>query len=284
LRCWKSLATLVFAVLFGCSCARANAPEKLDPLIGVYSVGSGGGAIYHAQALATRFSQLHPGVSMHVENVGSDAGINLTATGGIDVGFTSRDLSSDEKTKVNAVLIGGVGTAVLINAENPITGLSTDQIRGIFSGKITDWSEVGGTPGEIRVLVREKTASTRTAFESYFFPGKPSYAENAAELRDIDQMTETVRSFKMAIGMATLEDTTLKKPGVKALAIDGTPATMAALRGGSYPVRRNVYLVYNRDPNELKPAIHAFVDFAQSPDGHRTLEQINTPISDGKQQ
>jgi phosphate transport system substrate-binding protein len=281
LRSKISLLVAACALFLVCGCARAHAQAKPDPLAGVYSAGSGGGAIAHAQALATRFTQLHPGVSLQVENVGSDAGINLAATGGIDVGFTSRDLTEDEKTKVKPVLIGGVGTAVIVNADNPIKALTGGQVRGIFSGEITDWSQVGGTPGNIQVIVREKTASTRIAFDSYFFPGKPIYTEDAAELRDIDQMTETVKSFKTAIGMATLEDATLAKPGIKALAIDGAPATMAALADGSYPVRRNVYLVYNPDPSKEKPAIRAFVDFAQSAEGHRVLANVNAPGGGG---
>jgi phosphate transport system substrate-binding protein len=281
LRSWGNLSALVCGLLLACGCAPAHARAKLDPLAGVYSAGSGGGAIFHAQALATRFTQLHPGVTMQVENVGSDAGINLAATGGIDVGFTSRDLTADEAARVNAIRIGGVGTAVIVNADNPLNSLSAEQVRGIFSGTITDWAEVGGAPGAIRVLIREKTASTRVAFESYFFPGKPSYGEDAAELRDIDQMTETTRSFATAIGMATLEDKTLKKPGIKALAIDGVPATMAALADGSYPVHRNVYLVSNADPAKVKPAIRAFVDFAQSPEGLHALASVNAPGSDG---
>jgi phosphate transport system substrate-binding protein len=164
-----------------------------------------------------------------------------------------------------------------VNAANPVTGLTSDQVRKIFSGQITDWTEVGGPSGKIRVLVREKTASTRVAFEAYFFPGKPSYADDVAELHDIDQMTESVRSFKTAIGMATLEDSTLNAAGVRALAIDGVPASQARLKDGSYPVRPNVSLIYNTDPAKVKPAIRAFLDFAQSPEGRRVLDGVNAP-------
>jgi phosphate transport system substrate-binding protein len=281
----KSFAYLAVALslLLSSACAPAATKPRVDPLAGVYAVGSGGGAIYHAQALTQRFAQLHPGVVMQVENVGSDAAIDLTDTGGIDVGFTSRDLKEDEKSKVNALRIGGVGTSVIVNADNPVTGLTSDQIRGLFSGEITDWAQVGGPPGKVRVLVREKTASTRMAFESYFFPDKPKYSENAAEFHDIDQMMESVKSFKGAIGMVTLEESTLKDPGVRHLAIDGVPASIATLKDGTYPVRRNVYLIYSADPGRVKPAIHDFVDFTNSSEGKRALESVNAQSSSGAQ-
>jgi len=268
-------SVLSIALLATSGCARTRTQAKADPLAGVYLASGGGGAIFHVQALAARFDELHPGVVIQPENVGSDASIALVQNGGTDVGSISRDLKADEKTKVTAVPIGAVGTAVLENAANPVTGLTSDQVRKMFSGEITDWAEVGGPPGKIRVLIREKTASTRVAFEGYFFPDKPVYADDVAELHDIDQMTESVRSFKGAIGMATLEDKTLTAPGVKALAIDGVPGSVATLKDGSYPVRRNVALIYNPDPAKVKPAIRAFLDFAQSPEGRRALDGVN---------
>src|ERR1700730_2697270 len=120
---------LVLALLFTGACARTKAQAHLDPLAGKYTTAGGGGAIYHVQALTARFDQLHPGVIIEPENVGSDASIALAATGGIDMGSISRDLTEDEKTKVSSLPIAAVGTAVLVNADNPVTGLTAVQIR-----------------------------------------------------------------------------------------------------------------------------------------------------------
>src|SRR6266567_3629186 len=106
---------LLFALLATGGCARTRAQAKADPLAGVYLASGGGGAIYHVQALATRFGELHPGVVIQPENVCSDASIALTETGGTDVGSISRDLKADEKSRVNVIPIGAVGTAVLVN-------------------------------------------------------------------------------------------------------------------------------------------------------------------------
>lgn len=275
MRRWMAFPVLVLAGLLAFACARPGARPKSDPLAGHYSGAGGGGAIDHVQALATRFDQLHPGVFIQPENVGSDAGVNLAETGGTDFGFVSRDLKSEEKSQLGSLPIGANGTAVIVNADNPITGLTTEQVRKIFSGEITDWSEVGGPPGKIRVVVREKTASTRTSFEDYFFKGKPSYTPDVAEVRDIGQMTEAIKSFKTAIGMVTLEQSTVNQAGTRLLAIDGIQATMATLTDGSYPVRRDLYLIYSSDPSKLKPAIRAFIEFARSPEGKKVLERFN---------
>jgi len=278
MRTWAIYSFLALAVLLGPACARTKAQAKDDPLAGHFLASGGGGAIYHVQALTNRFTQLHPNVTFQTEDIGSDASVKLTESGAIDVGFTSRDLTTDEKTQLDSLPIGAVGTAVMVSSDNPVSNLTADQVRQIFTGQISDWSQVGGAPGEIRVMVREKTASTRKSFEDYFFNGtKPAYAASATELHDIDSMAETARSFKTAVGMVTLENVTLKEAGTKLVGIDGVPATLATLRDGTYPVQRNAYLVYSPDPSKVKPVIRAFLDFAQSPDGRKALDAVNAP-------
>src|SRR5258706_15788567 len=94
---------------------------------------------------------------------------------------------------------GGVITASTVKA------LTKDQIQKIFSGAITDWKDVGGAAGKIRVLLREPEASTRTAFESYFFgSAKPVYAKDAIEVFQKDETLKAIASFKDAIGMMSM--------------------------------------------------------------------------------
>ena len=152
-----------------------------DPIAGTYVIKGGGGAIDSVRALTTAFSKMHPTVVWQgFDDVGSDAGVKLTVDSQVDIGYISRDLKAPEKGTVESLAIGASGTGVGVNAANTVKALTKDQVQKIFSGAITDWKDIGGTPGKIRVLLREPEAATRTAFESYFFgSAKPTYAKAA---------------------------------------------------------------------------------------------------------
>src|SRR5437879_1072308 len=162
--------TLPLAALVLATCGVAAPPRPTpDPFAGQYSATGGGGALPAVQALAARFKQLHPGVSWLVTETGSDAAIKLAASHEVDVGFISRALADSERARVTAVSIGFSGTAVVVNAENPVSNLTREQLRKIYTGEITSWAEVGGTDQPIRAFIREPNAATRTTFEAYVF-------------------------------------------------------------------------------------------------------------------
>lgn len=167
-----------------------------------------------------------------------------------------------------------MGTAAAVNAANPLTGLTKAQVRDIFSGKVTDWKDVGGTSGPIRIFIREPDAATRSAFEEFFFDGKATYAKGAIEVNGLDETMRSVRSFSDAIAMISLDDRTLKETKLRLLAIDGAPATKEALQNGTYPVRRPLLLIHPSDPKKLKPGVRAFLDFVKGPEGRKILSGL----------
>ena len=236
----------------------------------------GGGAIDHVRALTTAFSKLHPTVVWQgFDDVGSDAGVTLAADGLVDVGYMSRDPKDKEKGTVAIIPIGASGTGVGINASNKVSALTKDQVAKIFSGQITDWKDVGGDSGRIRVLLREPGSSTRSAFEKYFFgKSKPTYSKDAIEVFQIDETLKAIDSFKDAVGMMTMNARTLGAKEVKLLTIDGVAATRENLSNGTYPIRRPLYIVHNTDASKLKPAIKAFLDFVKGPEGQKVLASL----------
>ena len=168
--------------------------------------------------------------------------------------------------------IGSTGTGVVVNAANPVMALTKDQLAKIFRGDVIDWKDVGGTPGKIRVLIRESGASTRSAFEAYFFDGKkPTYAPGAIEVTTIDETVRTINSFRESIGMVTMNATTFGNSTIAFATVDSVAATRENLNTGKYQVRRPLYFVYNTDPTKLKPAIKAFLDFVKGPEGQKIL-------------
>src|SRR6266550_4691807 len=273
----RTVSLIITAALFAASCGGAGlpAPATADPLSGQYIVNGGGGALDNVKALADAFQKQHPAITWQgLADVGSNAGVNLVISGETDLGYISRDLTDAEKLagKVEALPIGASGTAVTVAASNPIKSLTKDQVAKIFAGTITDWKDVGGTPGKIRLLIREAGSSTRSAFEAYFFDGKkPTYAPNAVEVTKIDETVNAINSFKESIGMVTMNASTFGNATIAFATIDGVAASRENLNSGKYQVRRPLYFVYNADPTKLKPAIKALIDFVKGPDGQKIL-------------
>ena len=223
-------------------------------------------------ALTKRFTELHPGLSWAVENVGSDAGISLVVSRHSDMGAISRDLTPAERGTVALEPLGVVGTAVAVNPDNPVKGLTLAQVRQVFGGDITNWSQLGGTDLPVRVFVRDTTAATRQSFDEFVFAGtKPTYTPTAVTVGSNAEMISSIHSFVGGIGMATLKQATVDDQKLRLLAIDGIPATMAALNDGSYKIRRPLYLVYPIEPGRMKPEVKLFLDFVRSPEGQKIL-------------
>jgi phosphate transport system substrate-binding protein len=267
---------LALAALVVASCGGAGpitAKPTADPFAGTYVTKGGGGALDAVKALTTGFSVAHPTVTWQgFDDVGSDAGVSLTVNGTVDLGFISRDLKAPEKGTVVTVPIGASGTGVGLNATNPVKALTNEQVAKIFTGQITDWKDVGGTPGKIRVLLREPEFSTRSAFESYFFGStKPVYPKDAVEVFQIDETLKAIGSFKDAIGMMTMNAKAFSTVDVTLLTIDNIVATRETLSNGTYPIRRPLYFVYNPEPTKVKPTIKAFIDFVKSAEGQKIL-------------
>ena len=247
-----------------------------DPLAGTYVIKGGGGAIDSVRALTTAFSKLHPTVVWQgFDDVGSDAGVKLSLDGQVDIGYISRDLKAAEKGTVDTIPIGASGTGVGVNAANTVKALTKDQVAKIFTGQITDWKDVGGNPGKIRVLLREPDSSTRSAFESYFFGStKPVYSKDAIEVFQIDETLKAIGSFKDSIGMMTMNAQTFSSADAKLLSIDGVAATRETLSNGTYPIRRPLFFVHNPDPAKIKPAIKAFIEWVKGPDGQKIIANL----------
>lgn len=211
-------------------------------------------------ALGEAFQQDHAGVSFTYNPTGSSAGIQAVAEGRCDIGLSSRSLKDGEKEAglVETVLAYD-GIALIVNPENPVEDLTLGQIADIYTGAITDWSQVGGTAGPIVLIGREAGSGTRDGFES--ITGTEKLCQYRQELTSTGDVITTVAGNPAAIGYASLASV---KDTVKALRVDGVQPSEQTIRDGSYTVQRPFLLVTRAD-TPLSDTAQAFFTYATSP-------------------
>ena len=218
------------------------------------------------------FMAKNAGVTISYDPTGSGAGITGASDGSLDIGLSSRVLHDDE-TDVEAITVCLDGIAVVVNNANGVEDLSLEQLAGIFSGEITNWSEVGGSDGEIVVIGREAGSGTRDGFEEIV--GVKDNCKYAQELTATGAVTAAVAANENAIGYASLSAV---DDSVKAVKVEGVDCTEETVQDGSYKVQRPFNFVVKKDA-ELSEAAQAFVEYVTSGDANQwILEAGCAPI------
>ena len=201
------------------------------------------------------------GVSVTYNPTGSGAGIEAVSNGSCDIGLASRALTDDEKAGgLTETIVALDGIAVIVNAENPVSDLTLEQIASIYTGAVTDWSEFGSDAGAIAVIGRESGSGTRDGFES--ITGTEDQCVLAQELSSTGAVIEAVRTTPGAIGYASLSAVQDQK-GITVLTVGGVAPSEATVLDGSYAIQRP-FVFATRTDEALSDAAQAFFDFATS--------------------
>ena len=219
-------------------------------------------------SLSEAFMADNPNVSITYDATGSGTGIESASQGSCDLGLASRDLK-DEETGLKAIPVALDGIAVVVNEKCGVEDLTLEQVSDIFTGKITNWKEVGGSDLEISCIGRENGSGTRDGFES--ITGTEDACKLAQELTSTGAVLTAVASSENAIGYASLSAVE-GQDGIKAVTIDGVACSEDTVLDGTYKIQRPFNLIVKEDA-ELSAQAQAFVDFATSSDANDLIRE-----------
>lgn len=242
-------AVMALCVLVGCSGSKGgtvstDGSTSMEKVMGI---------------LSESYMEENKDVTVTYNPTGSGSGIKAAKDGTCDIGLSSRYLKAEEKAEglVETVLAYD-GIAVIVNNENSVADLTVEQIAKIYTGEITDWSEVGGSGGEIVIIGREAGSGTRDGFES--ITGTENVCKYRQELTSTGAVITAVESNPGAIGYASLASV---KDSVKAVKVDGVAPNESTVKDGSYAIQRPFVLV-TKEGVELSETAQGFFNYITS--------------------
>ena len=264
------LVLLVAALTAACTATSTPSAPVSEPTAENATVSVSGSTTVQplAEKLAEAFMTENTGIRIDVQGGGSSVGVKAAGQGTSDIGMASREIKESELAefpKLNVVVIARDGIAIVANADVTVSDLTVEQVRDIFSGKITNWKDLGGEDQNIIVVSREEGSGTRGAFEELVM-GKDALITASAILQPSNgSIRTTVSTTPYSIGYMSfgyLDDT------IKAISIGGIAPTEPNAADGSYPIVRPLNMLTNGEPTG---AVKAFLDFILSDAGQKLV-------------
>ncbi|RZN31780.1 MAG: phosphate ABC transporter substrate-binding protein [Methanosarcinales archaeon] len=262
---------VVAASLLGSGCIGGNGDDDTSSLK-LQVVGSTT-VLPIATECARVFMENNPGDKVHPSGGGSSLGIKAVVDGIADIGTASRDLKDSELESCPDLVthvIAKDGVAIVVHPSNPVSDLTLEQLQGIYSGKITNWLDVGGADAEIMVVSREEGSGTRDCFEaSVLKPIKTEVTDYAITQNSNGQMRTTVAGNEHGIGFLSLG---FVNSDIKAVKLGGIAATVENIRSGEYAISRTLLMITNGAPDADE---QLFLDFVLSSEGQEIVEAVH---------
>ncbi|MDF2586458.1 MAG: phosphate transporter [Anaerocolumna sp.] len=207
------------------------------------------------------FTAYNPDVTINYTGTGSSAGISDAIAGTNDIGASSRGLKDEEKSSgLKELTFAYDGIAVIVNPANPVADITLGDLLKIYSGEITNWSELGGNDADIIVVSREGASGTRGAFEELIkLEDAGGLIEDATVVEGNGNVQTTVAGNANAVGYVSFSfiDET-----VKALTVEGVVANADNAKAGTYSLSRPFLFVYQE--GKATPVTKAFLEFTTS--------------------
>jgi len=244
-----------------------------------------------ASAWAEAYQLTHPGVKVSVSGGGSGFGITALIDGTTDICNNSRPWKPEEIERAKnekgfepvQTIVALDGVTVVVNPQNPVNDLTIDQLAAIYTGKITNWREVGGLDAPIVVLSRDSNSGTHVFFKEHVLQAKDKNAEYGSDVQFLptsQSIHDEVARNPNAIGYFGLG---YLSANVKALGIKKDASSVAvkpsleSIKDGSYPIARPLFVTTRGQPEGI---IKEYIGWILGPEGQRIVSELDfVPIS-----
>lgn len=280
-----ALALLLATALTGCD----SGPSQQSAPVQTLSVKGSDTMVHLVSAWTEEFMKTHADIDISVTGGGSGTGIAALINGTTDICAASRSMKEKEQKQAEGNKVSPVeipvardGIVLIVHPENTVTGLTIDQLRLIYTGKITNWKEVGGADTPILLLSRESSSGTFIFFQEHVL-NKEDFSSSARLLPGTSALVQAVAADRGAIAYVGLGFAAEAKGTAKTLGIQGKdqPAPVIpneeTVRSGAYAVSRPLFFYTNGAPKE---AAKQFIDFCLSPEGQKIVRETGyVPVS-----
>ncbi|NDY42386.1 phosphate ABC transporter substrate-binding protein [Dissulfurirhabdus thermomarina] len=278
----RHIPTLFLLAAAAALLAAAAGPARAGQEARYLTVKGSDTMVHLASTWAEAFMKAHPGVEVSVTGGGSGTGIAALLNGTTDICAASRairprelQLAARRGIQPVATVVARDAIAVVVNPANPVSTLTLEQLRKIFTGAVTRWNQVGGPDAPILVLSRDNSSGTFVFFLEHVLQ-KEDYTPRARFMPATSAIVQAAAADRWAIGYVGLGYAVEAKGRVKTVRIRkdaAAPAVApseAAVRDGSYPIARPLRFYTNGAPRGLAKA---FVDFCLGPEGQRIVRE-----------
>ncbi len=229
-----------------------------------------------APKLAAEYKKAHADAAFDFEFKGSGYGIGALMGGYCDIAGSSKPVSKEQEeiaqirsVKFKEYAIGSYAVSILVNAENPVSNLTSNQVQALFTGNIQNWKEVGGPDAPVHLLVRDPVSGTYLGFKELAMANL-DYGANVQLFTNYLAIADAAAKDTNAIGYAGLD--LAQHAGTKAVSIDGVTPSAETVNAKKYPYART--LRFYTDAQKEPAKATAFIDFVLTADGQKVLTQM----------
>lgn len=227
------------------------------------------------EELGEEFKKQHAGVKIEVEDSNSNWGVGAAREGTTDIGMSIRELTAEEQKTLSEVKIGRDGLAIVLHKDNPVTSISDEQFKAIFTAQITNWKELGGQDAKIERVNHAEVRTTLQFLVKYLGiqQGDIRYSDSTASHdKDVIKSVSSVPEAVSYVSIGAALDAIAKGTKIKLIGFKGVEPTPANVENGSVPITFDMKLVARNTADATKKA---FLEFASSPDRAEIVKKAN---------